>query len=74
MVTLEIVRGVFISGQVYAPGSRVEVAEYDAAHLISIGKAKKADPLPPPMQEEAVAEEPVTTTKRMGRKVKPKEK
>jgi len=74
MVTLEIVRGVFIGGQAYKAGDRVELPDYDANYIIGLGKAKKAEPLPAAegVAGEASVEEPVIATKRMGRKVKPK--
>ena len=74
MVTVEIVRGVCISGVARKPGERVEVTEHDANYIIGLGKARKAEPLPvvEDVVEEAAAEEPVIATKRMGRKVKPK--
>ena len=70
MVTVEIVRGVFIAGEARKPGDRVELPDYEANYMVGIGKAKKAAPLL--AQEEPPAEEPVKTTKRMGGKVKPK--
>jgi len=67
MVEVEIVRGVFIAGVARAPGDRVELPDYEANHMIGIGKAKKSTPVPMIAQEEPPAEEPVNKPKRMGR-------
>lgn len=70
VVEVEILRGVFISGTAYAPGDRVELPNYEANHMIEIGKAKKFVPIS--AQEDPATGEHVIECKRMGRKVKPR--